>query len=193
MIIAQAGMDDYDGILSLHRTYHTDFISPEDRPGGFITTNFTRSQLEELIAVHKGVTIAKDGQGKVVAYATAAPWDFWSQWPLFAYMIDQLAKYSLNGRTLSVQNSYQYGPACVDKAVRGTGVFEQIFYASLSSMKERYPIMATFINQINHRSYAAHTRKVPLTQVGAFQFNQNDYYLMACPTSLAPEHPNGRP
>ena len=58
-----------------------------------------------------------------------------------------------------------------------------MFFASLAHMRDRFPIMATFINQINHRSYAAHTRKARMTQAGTFQFNGNDYYLMACSTS----------
>ncbi|WP_312636877.1 GNAT family acetyltransferase [Oscillibacter sp.] len=182
MHISQATMKDYDGIVALHRAYHTDFIRPEDRPDGFVTTSFTPEQLKALITEQRGVTVAKDDAGKVMAYATAASWDFWAQWPLFTHMIGQLPLYSLNGRTLSVETSYQYGPACLDKAVRGTGLFAQLFHASLAGMKDRYPVMVTFINQINHRSYAAHTKKVFLTQLGTFQFNQNNYYFMACET-----------
>ena len=183
MKIHQATMSDYNGILALHRMYHTDYIQPQDRPDGFVTTNFSPPQLERLIQ-GGGVTIAQDEKGTVVSYAMAASWTFWAEWPFFAYMIEKLPENSLNGQTLSVENSYQYGPICVHKSMRGTGLFEQVFYASLASMRNRYPIMATFINQINHRSYAAHTRKVPMTVSGTFQFNQNDYYLLACPTSL---------
>lgn len=187
MNISLATLADYDGILALHRTYHTDYISPEDRPNGFVTTNFTREQLETLIEQEKGVIVAKDDDGKIVGYATAASWKFWAQWPLFTYMIDHLTEYTLDGQTITPENSYQYGPVCVDKSVRGTGVFEQMFYASLASMKDRYPIMATFINHVNPRSYAAHTRKVHTTEAGSFQFNNNNYYLMACSTSLTAE------
>lgn len=187
MKIVPATMEDFEGFLALHRTYHTNYISDEDRPDGFVTTNFTDEQLEALITKEHGVMLAKDKQGKIVGYATAASWEFWAQWPLFTYMIEHLHEYELDGQVLSVENSYQYGPVCVDKSVRGTGVFEQLFYASLESMKDRYPIMATFINQINPRSYAAHTRKVHTTQAGAFQFNQNNYYLMACSTSQKAE------
>ena len=184
MTITLATMENFDGILALHKIYHTDYISPEDRPNGFVTTNFTPEQLEALITQERGVTIAKDDYGKVCAYAMAASWAFWAQWPLFTHMIQHLEEYSLNGQTLSEENSYQYGPVCVAGEHRGTGLFEQVFYFSLASMKDRYPIMATFINHINSRSYAAHTRKVPMTETGSFQFNQNNYYLMACPTSL---------
>jgi hypothetical protein len=184
MIISLASLEDFDGIMALHRSYHTDFIKPEDRLDGFVTTNFTPEQLKALIMEEQGVTIAKDDTGKVIAYATAASWNFWAPWPLFRHMIEKLPEYSLGGQVLSVSNSYQYGPVCIDKSVRGTGLFQQIFHASLASMRERYPIMATFINQINNRSYAAHTKKVPMTEIGTFQFNQNDYYMMACSTSL---------
>lgn len=184
MNIVLATMEDFEGILALHRTYHTNYISDEDRPNGFVTTNFTDEQLETLIVKEKGVMLAKDDAGNIVGYATAASWDYWAQWPLFTYMIEHLEEYSLNGQTITKENSYQYGPVCVHTSVRGTGVFEAMFRASLASMKDRYPIMATFINQINPRSYAAHTRKVHMTEAGRFDFNNNHYYLMACPTDL---------
>ena len=181
MIISQANIEDLGGILSLLKANHIKYISEENKLDGFVTTNFTDSQLKELIVQERGVTIAKEND-KVLAFAMAASWEFWSDWPFFAYMIEKLPEFTFENKTLTRQNSYQYGPICIDKSVRGTGVFEQVFYASLASMKERYPIMVTFINQINHRSYTAHTNKAPLIKAGTFQFNHNDYYLMACST-----------
>lgn len=182
MEIKIAEMKDLDGILALHQQYHVNSINADDKVDGFITTNFTPKQLQELIEKQQGVMIAKDGD-RVIAYAMAASWQFWSEWPLFAYMIEKLPEYSFNGQTLSVENSYQYGPICVDKAYRSSGLFEQVFYASLESMQKRYPIMITFVNQINPRSYAAHTKKVKMETVCTFQFNTNDYYMLACPTN----------
>ena len=86
------------------------------------------------------------------------------------------------GRTWTLANSYQYGPVCVDGAYRGSGVFEGIFGASLARFKDRYPFMVTFINQINPRSYAAHTRKAGMTEIGKFDFNGNHYWMMAIRT-----------
>lgn len=183
MEILQATMADYDGIVALLKTYHVDYISAEDKKDGFVTTNLTEEQLTRLIVEEKGVTIAKEN-GKVYAFALAASWDYWKEWPLFAYMIEHLEEYSLNGVTITKENSYQYGPICIDKSVRGTGIFEKVFYASLASMKPRFPIMATFINKINPRSYVAHTRKVHTTEAGSFTFNNNNYFLMSCPTDM---------
>ena len=181
MEISQATINDLDGVLALHRKYHIGSIDEKDKPDGFVTTNFTQKQLEELINRENGITVAKEN-GAVVSYAMAASWGFWSEWPFFAHMIQELPKNSLNDQILSAENSYQYGPMCVDSVFRGTGVFEKVFFASLENMSNRFPTMVTFINQINNRSYAAHTRKAVMTTVGTFQYNNNDYYMLACPT-----------
>lgn len=180
MEIRQATQNDAQGILKLLQENHVDNIT--DPSDGFVTTNMTLQQLETLITKENGVTIAVE-QDRIVAFAMVASWEFWSEWQFFAYMIERLSTFSFEGQTLTVENSYQYGPVCVDQQFRGTGVFEQVFAKSLASMQARYPIMATFINQINHRSFAAHTKKVGMTQVGTFHFNQNNYYLMACRTA----------
>ena len=181
MEIKLATLEDMEGVFALLRRYHVNSISPEDKPDGFVTTNLTEEQMAALITEEKGVTVAKNGD-KIVAFALAASWNFWKEWPLFAYMIQELPNYQLDGVTLTAENSYQYGPVCVDMAYRGTGLFEKVFAFSLHSMAERFPIMATFVNQINPRSYAAHSRKALLDTTGTFQFNNNNYYLMTCRT-----------
>jgi len=83
---------------------------------------------------------------------------------------------------LTRENTYQYGPVCVDRAYRGTGVFEEIFRASLREYAAKYPVMVTFVNQINPRSYAAHTRKAGMREIATFDFNDNHYWMLAIPT-----------
>ncbi len=187
MLITQATLADAAGVRALLKANHVNYIAEEDKKDGFVTTNLTDEQLENLIVKEDGVTIAKDDDGKVVAFALAASWEFWAEWPLFAYMIEELPKFTCEGVTLTTENSYQYGPVCIDKSVRGTGVFEAVFFASLANYAKKYPYMATFINQINDRSYAAHTRKALMTKAGTFQFNNNHYYMMVCPTTSPEE------
>ena len=179
MTITQATVQDIPAVLALLKANHADNVA--DKSNGFVTTNITEEQMAALILNENGVTIAKDGD-KIVAFALATSWKFWSVWPFFVNMIKELPKFSFEGESLSTENTYQYGPVCVDSAYRGSGVFEQVFAASLASMKDRYPLMATFINMVNPRSYAAHTRKAGMEEVGRFDYNQNHYYLMACRT-----------
>ncbi len=49
-------------------------------------------------------------------------------------------------------------------------------------MSCRYPILVTFINKINPRSYAAHMHKAKLDVIQEFEFNNNHYYELACLT-----------
>lgn len=182
MEIRLATMADAEGVKKLLKANHVSNVPDDQKKNGFVTTNLTDEQLKHLIEDEKGVMIAVDAEGRVRGFALAASWEYWSQWPLFAYMIEILPQYSLDGVALSKENSYQYGPVCVDAELRGTGVFEQLFAASLASMAPRFPIMATFINHINPRSYAAHTRKVHTEDLGTFDFNNNHYHLMSCPT-----------
>ena len=183
MIITQATLQDMDGVFAILRANHVSNVPEEEKKNGFVTTNLTEEQMKALIEKENGVTIAKDDDGKVVAFALAASWEFWAEWPLFAYMIQELGNFTCEGVTLTTENCYQYGPVCIDKSVRGTGVFEKVFFASLANYADKYPYMATFINQINPRSYAAHTRKALMTEAGKFQFNNNNYYMMVCPTT----------
>lgn len=182
MELKVADLGDIDEVLKLHFKYQVDSIKEEDKKDGFITTAFTKEQLIELIEKESGLFIAKV-DGKVVAYVMAASWEFWSIWPMFAYMIEHLDEDEYLGEKLSVKNSYQYGPVCVDKSVRGSGVFERVFDFAREQMSKRYPILVTFINKINPRSYAAHTKKLGLEVLKEFEFNNNQYYELVYDTS----------
>lgn len=176
-----ATLEHIDEILALHFRYQVDSISAEDKSDGFITTAFTEAHLTRLILDESGLFIASV-DNKIVAYVMAASWQFWSQWPMFAFMIEYLDDSTCLGDQVTAENSYQYGPVCVDKSVRGQGVFERVFEFARKEMSKRYPILVTFINKINTRSYEAHTRKTPLTVIKNFEYNNNHYYKLACKT-----------
>ncbi len=176
-----ATVADISEVLALHFRYQVDSIAEEDKPDGFITTAFTEAQLVELIESENGLAIVTQGDS-IVAYAMAASWQFWARWPMFAHMINDLPNLRYQGYQLDTENSYQYGPVCVDKSVRGKGALELVFEFSLQQMSSRYPVLVTFINKMNPRSYAAHTNKVGLEVIQEFAFNNNQYYELACLT-----------
>jgi len=177
-----ATQKDIEAVLALHYRYQIDSIAEEDKKDGFVTTPFTSEQLEALIGQEKGLFIALDGD-EVVAYVMAASWQFWSAWPMFAYMIEHLGELEYLGQRLSTENSYQYGPICIDKHYRGGEALRGIFEFARSQMAPRYPILVTFINKINPRSYAAHTRKLGLEVITEFGYNNNRYYELVYDTS----------
>lgn len=181
VVLKVATLSHVKEILTLHYKYQVDSISEDDKADGFITTAFTESHLTRLIEDESGLFIATV-DNKIVAYAMAASWTFWSQWPMFEFMVKHLDDSKCLDQIITVENSYQYGPVCVDKSVRGLGVFEKVFDFALAEMHKRYPIMVTFINKINPRSYEAHTRKTNLQVIKHFEFNNNQYYKLACKT-----------
>lgn len=176
-----ANHDDIEGVLALQSKYHIKTISVEDKKDGFVTTLFTRDQLANLIDAENGLSVATEGS-QVVAYVMAASWEYWSAWEFFRFMIEGLPALEYAGHRLGTDNSYQYGPVCVDREYRGTGVLGSIFDFSMKSMAERYPVLVTFINKVNPRSLASHTRKLGLDVISEFEFNNNQYAELACLT-----------
>ena len=189
MTVRLATTGDIEGVKALLRKYHRDTISDEDRPDGFVTTAITDEQLTELIQKEHGVTIivepVEGGPDRVLGFCFAAPWEFWSAWPLFMHMIDIIPEYEFEGKRLVVSETYQYGPMCVDRSIRGTGAFEDLFFASLEQFRGRFPVMLTFVNQINRRSENAHNNKAHMKTIGTFDFGGNHYFLMGIRTDVA--------
>jgi hypothetical protein len=46
-------------------------------------------------------------------------------------------------------------------------------------MVKKHPLSLTFINKINIPSTKAHTNKLKWTIIADFQFNNNNYYILA--------------
>ncbi|MBW5405752.1 GNAT family N-acetyltransferase [Morganella morganii] len=176
-----AELTDMEQVKALLKRYHLTTISDEDKPDGFVTTQMSDEQMIDLIENEKGLFVAKQ-DGKVAAFVMAASWQYWSPWPLFSHMIDKLGDYEFSGQTLTTENSYQYGPVCIDTSLRGQGVLEGLFAFALEKMSQRFDILVTFINKVNPRSYAAHTRKLGLIVLDEFGFNNNHYYWLVCKT-----------
>ncbi|MBV1904930.1 MAG: hypothetical protein KUG75_02540 [Pseudomonadales bacterium] len=182
MQIKLAELSEIDDVLALHYKYQVDSIPEVDKKDGFVTTPFTKAELTDLAIKEKGLFIAKKN-GRVIAYVMAASWEFWSAWPIFEFMIKDLPKLKYHDQILDTDNSYQYGPVCIDTSVRGSGILEKIFAFAKEAMSERYTILVTFVNKTNTRSYAAHSRKLGLDVLQEFEFNNNRYYEMACLTA----------
>jgi hypothetical protein len=182
MVTRVAMVADIPGILQLQALNLYSNLSEADRAAGFVTTPFTVAQIEQLLA-QTGAFVAED-DGQIVGYAFAGSWDFFSQWPIFPYMVSRFPRFDFQDKAITDTNSFQYGPVCIDRSRRGSGVFPQLFATMRSGMNDRYPIGVTFINKVNLRSVAAHTRKLDLTIVDEFEFNGNFYYGLAFLTEV---------
>lgn len=182
MIFRNADLNDISDIILLEKKYHKDSISEEDKPDGFVTTFFSENKLKRLIIEENGLTVALD-KNKVIGYAVAASWQFWATWPVFQPMIDDLPNINYLNTILSVNNSYQYGPVCIDKDYRGTDVLPNLFETSRLQMKDKFSILITYIDQNNQRSFQAHSRKLGLDVVKEFEFHGKKLFVLCYDTS----------
>ena len=182
MTLKIAELSHIDAILNLHSKYQVNSIKEEDKKDGFVTTAFSKEELVNIITKEQGIFIAIKDE-IVYAYVMSASWGYWEKWDMFAHMIKQLSKLKYKNVQITKDNSYQYGPVCVDKSVRGSGLLEKLFNFALDSFSKKYPILVTFVNKINPRSYQAHKRKLGLKVIMEFEYNNNNYYEMVYDTS----------
>ena len=177
VILEIAKTSDISGILDLQELYLVSNLSEEEKVAGFVTTPFTIPLLEYVIS-QNGIFIAKLND-KIIGYAFAASWDFFSQYPIFEYMISLFPRYKFRDFELSTTNSFQYGPVCIHKNYRGQGLIKILFEFMRIHTLKKYPLSVTFINKINIPSTKAHVEKLKWTIIDEFSFNNNDYIVLA--------------
>jgi hypothetical protein len=173
---------DIAGIQALQAANLVTHLSAADRAAyGFVTTPFSPDQIQTLID-QQGVFVVESADA-IAGYAMAGSWDFFCQWPIFEVMVARFPLFQFQGQPLTVDQSFQYGPVCIDRALRGQGMLPLLFETVRSGMAARYPIGYTFINQANPRSLAAHSRKLGLEVVDAFEFNGGTFSGLAFATA----------
>lgn len=179
MIVTRLGTkQDIAGILSLQERNLSSNLTAKEREKGFVTTPFTIGQIEEIIK-QNGIFIAENPAKNIVAYAFAGSWAYFEQWEIFNFMVARFPKLSFNGAAISVENSFQYGPICIDINYRGNGLLNLIFEEMRVEFSKKYPISITFINKSNVISEKAHTKKLGWKIIDEFQFNNNAYIGLA--------------
>lgn len=171
-----AKLIDIEGVLALQKLYLVSNLSEEEKKSGFVTTPFSVEQLTYVIT-NEGLYVAKD-EKKIIAYIFAESWDFFSQYPIFEYMISLFPTLTFLDFEINSITSFQYGPICIDKKYRGKGLINVLFEFMRIHIVKRYPLSLTFINKNNVPSYKAHTEKLKWTVIGDFQFNENNYYIL---------------
>ena len=172
-----AKLNDIDGVLDLQKLYLVSNLTEEEKKSGFVTTPFSVEQLTYVIN-NEGLFIAKDND-KIIAYIFAESWDFFSQYPIFEHMISLFPKLEFLDFEINSTTSFQYGPICIDKKYRGKGLINLLFEFMRIHVVKKYPLSLTFINKTNIPSLKAHTEKLKWAIIADFEFNNNNYYILA--------------
>jgi hypothetical protein len=183
MLIRIGTERDIDGILALQSQNLYTNLSVAELADGFVTTPFT-PELIRLLLAQTGVFVAEVDR-QIVGYMLAGDWDFFSQWEIFRVMTSRLPTLKFQGKTIEVERSFQYGPVCIDRTLRGGGILPELFAKMRLSFVPKFPIGVTFINQLNQRSLMAHTRKLDLEIIDEFELNGNSFYTLAFSTTTS--------
>jgi glutaredoxin-related protein len=184
MEIRQATLSDLEDLLRLQEKYHVSNLTEDEKlQKGFVTMRATVEQFTHLIN-NGGIFIARV-DGNLAAYAFTSEWDYFRQWPIIQTMEAALPNLKYEGRDITVENSFQYGPVCIDETYRGRNILTMLFAAVQKAYQPRFEFAVTFINQVNVLSSHAHARKTPLSIIGTFDFNNNHYNALASPTVAA--------
>jgi hypothetical protein len=170
--------DDIEGVLTLQDKYLFSKLTEAERKSGFVTTPFTKAQIEEIIR-ENGIFVAENERDGIVAYAFAGSWKFFEQWEIFNFMVSRFPVLSFNESEITTENSFQYGPICIDKKYRGSGLLNLLFEEMRLEFVKKYPISVTFINKVNAISMAAHTKKLNWKIIDEFEFNNKNYIGLA--------------
>jgi hypothetical protein len=175
--ITKCTNDDIEAVIDLQSKYLISNLTDDEKKEGFVTTAFTIKQIENIIA-EDGLFIAKH-EGKIVAYVYAGSWNYFSQWAIFPFMVNRFKDLEYKHFKINTSNSFQYGPICIDKTFRGTGLLKDIFEYMRLTLMDKYPVSVTFINKINDRSVKAHINKLKWTLIDEFEFNNNNFLMLA--------------
>ena len=182
MRIEKLKITDFDKLMALQEKHIVHNLTPEEQSAqGFVTTRFTIDLLNALQKQDCSFVLYDDNT--LGAYVLNGSWEFYKQWSIFEYMIERFKKLDtsviFNDTQITVENSFQYGPVCIDNDFRGRGILKLLFDATLNEGSKNYKFLTTFINARNAISLAAHKKQTPLVQFDTFNFNNNTYYSFA--------------
>jgi hypothetical protein len=145
------------GILDLQkRNLAVNLDESEIRSQGFVTVLHSMVDLQKMNAIERHVIAVDDD--RVVAYLLAMTPASRNDIPVLVPMFDTIESISFAGRPLAASSYIVVGQACVDKAYRGQGVFDDIYRYYRECFCGLYPFVITEIDVANTRSLRAHQR-----------------------------------
>jgi hypothetical protein len=176
--IRAARLQDITDFIALQEKYHVSNLTEEaQQTKGFVTMRLTEPQFEELVG--KGNIFLAFSGSILAANAVSGDWAFCKQWAIIEKMESALPQFSLESAEFTIENSFQYGPVCIDEAFRGQNILTLLFNVIQAASALKYRYVVTFINQKNERSIRAHAQKTTLKPIGTFAFNENMYTALA--------------
>lgn len=159
-------------LLSLQQKNLKKNISKEEMDTqGFVTVEHNFEKLSKMNEALPQIAAFKNDI--VVGYALSMPLSFKNIIPELAPMCELLETLNYNAKPLSNFKYYIMGQICIDKSVRGMGVFQKLYAQHAQKFADKFDFIVTEVSVNNKRSMRAH-EKVGFKAIHEYFDSQNN-------------------
>ena len=150
---------------------------------GFLSTAYTLEQFQGMNDSMAVVVCVENGQ--VLGYFCLSQVGFFQSLPhpFPKKMIEHCAEVIYQDRPLSQYSYFIANPICIEKEYRGQDLYFNLCKKSCEYIPKTYDFGIAFISKKNHRSLGA-GKKISLETIGEFTVQEEDFWLLKCPTAL---------
>lgn len=176
IIYRRATDADYAGMLQLQESNLRVNLSDAEAADGFLSLRYTEEMFrrvnDELAIV---VAVAEE---RVVGYLCAKCFPYAVEFPVLKALISHTSGMVIGGVTISAETAFVYGPVCVLRSVRGTGVLTGMWAALRGIVAPCRKVAVLFIADANKRSMRAH-EKLGMMHCGMFVQDGKRFHALA--------------
>jgi hypothetical protein len=171
----RAFLPDYKGILNLQQANLLVNLSAQQAENGFLSIEMNEEQFDEINR-DVGVFVA-ESENNIVGYLCGTSFAYSTQFPVLKAMMDKLDRVIIEGSSLTEENTFIYGPVCIAKSARGTGILNGLYQTLKEHTSSHYSFCILFISDKNMRSLNAHL-KIGMNRLGVFDFNNSLFHIL---------------
>ncbi len=177
MIYRRAIPQDYLGIESLSAANQLSASNPDAQQQGFLSAQMSLSQVEHF-ANELGIVVAVE-QGEVAGFLNLSFAAGDRQPPIIKQMVSHFHELRFQSRPMAEYQMFLYGPVCINSAYRGQGILRKMFDQMKVELLGKYDLGIAFVAENNPHSLAVHLSGLGMTEIGQFEFKQNNYHILA--------------
>lgn len=150
-------------------------LGPSQSLDGFLSIEYTAAQFDE-INQDLGISVAVQNS-RVAGYLCACTFSYGSRYPILAEMIRSLQERTM-AAPINGETTFIYGPVCISRSMRGSGVLGGLFGVIHGLARPRYRQCVLFVSEKNTRSLHAHLRKLGMKHLGTFVFAETRFHML---------------
>jgi hypothetical protein len=175
IIYRKAVPSDYRGIMTLQKLNLIGNLSAQEAEDGFLSIEMEGWQFDEINR-DIGISVAVSGN-EIVGYLCGTSYSYSLQFPVLRTMLGKLHELAIDKKPLTAGNTFVYGPVCIERSARGSGILSGLYQELKRMAAPRYAFCVLFISDRNKRSFNAHLR-LGMKPLGMFEFNKGQFYIL---------------